>query len=93
MAPDYFCEEVLEICPRGDYKELNMNDFINSILEDKPYNVKDDDYINSLYKDIQKRDLSGKVLRMAHFTDLHIDFDYTVGASRVCGQEEICCRP
>jgi hypothetical protein len=67
---------------------------VNRLIADKPSNLIDDEFINSLYGNIQKsenRNEERKILKFAHFTDLHLDLLYTEKATVHC-QNIICCR-
>ena len=66
-------------------------DFAQSVLEDKPDHIKDDEFVNRLY-DSMKGSGNRKTLKMVQFTDLHVDLEYTVGAAVNC-DNVLCCRP
>ena len=59
-------------------------------MRSKPEIIKDDDYINDLYTEMEgsKREL----IRVVHLSDVHVDFRYTVGTEIDCGNY-LCCRP
>ena len=60
-------------------------------MESKPYQLLNDDFINNLYLRIKADKLTRKTLSMIQFTDLHLDLEYTVGASKTCNNV-LCCR-
>lgn len=65
------------------------------MLSDKPDFIKNNTYINDLYKYMKERDANAEepvaTYKILHFTDLHIDFDYAPGSNANCNQP-LCCR-
>lgn len=97
LEPSYFCEVVLPICKNSEnkYKILQIGDYEKQILADKPDFVKDNNFMNNMYKDIQsdldagnKRD----TILMYQFSDMHWNLEYTEGTSADFG-EIVCCKP
>lgn len=78
------------MCKQGNYKYYHAEAYANEILKDKPEAMKSNDYLNNLYASIkgQKR----KTLKIAHISDPHIDYLYTVGADQKCSNY-LCCQP
>jgi sphingomyelin phosphodiesterase len=60
-------------------------------LASKPESLADDDFINSLYRDIANDTSERSTIRIVQFTDLHIDLNYKVGSNSVC-DDVLCCR-
>lgn len=96
LEPSYFCEVVLPVCKNSEnkYKILQIGDYEKQILADKPDFVKDNNFMNNMYKDIQsdldagnKRD----TILMYQFSDMHWNLEYTEGTSADCG-EIVCCK-
>lgn len=63
------------------------------MLASKPDSVKNDDFIDNLYKEIaaDPNREQRPTLKFVHFTDIHMDMKYRAGASKKCG-DVICCR-
>lgn len=54
--------------------------------------IRNDDYIQNLYKKIEESNNDERpTLRALHLSDVHLDFEYTVGATSNC-KEYLCCR-
>lgn len=92
LRPDYMCTEVLDMCPSydSDYVELNETDWVSSIMGDKPASLQGDDFVDRLYEEIRNDKSDRAVLKFVHFTDIHMDPNYTVGASKDC-KDLTCC--
>ena len=51
------------------------------------------DYLNNLYKDLATKDKSTrKTIKAVHYSDVHVDFEYTPGMNANCNTP-LCCRP
>ena len=95
LQSNYFCTEVFDVCPswNSNYIELEPTKYADEILSSKPDIVKNDDFIDNLYKEIAadpKRE-ERPTLKFVHFTDIHMDLKYRAGASKKCS-DVICCR-
>ena len=64
------------------------------ILEQKPYKVHDNKFLNNIYKNIQsnKGATPRQKVRAVHFTDAHVDKLYTIGTKKECPGPQSCCR-
>lgn len=51
------------------------------------------DFVNNLYKkhDLANPKSKDELIKVALISDIHISFDYTIGASNDCGRP-LCCR-
>lgn len=86
FSPSYFCEVQFQACNNRNnaYKVLGKKDYQTNVLRDKPDIIKDNNYINNLYEQIQEDLDAGnkrETLLMYHFSDLHWNLDYTEGSS------------
>jgi hypothetical protein len=83
------------MCPSYDstYVELNETSYADLMLADKPVMLDGDDFVDKLYQGIaaDPNRASRPTLKFVHFTDIHMDMLYRVGASKVCS-DVICCR-
>ena len=95
LQNNYFCTQVLDLCPSWDsnYNVLNPNDWSDKMLADKPVLIQNDDFIDNLYKEIaaDPNKESRQTMKIVHFTDIHMDLFYRAGASKTC-KDVICCR-
>lgn len=94
LVPDFFCEEIMPYCDTDFYKPLNVTDFIDDILKDKPAKIQNDDYLQKIYETIDADPNPRKTIKVLHMTDIHPDLDYVVGSNANCdlNQKLICCR-
>lgn len=94
FEPNYFCEVEIPACNHNKYEILERDSYAEKVLEDKPDIIKDNNFINNLYDEIQE-DLDAGVERetilVYHFSDFHWNMDYTEGANNDCG-EIVCCK-
>jgi len=72
--------------------KLDIQTYVYDQINRKSEKAKANNYIQGLYEEYAKRDKKGeKLIKVAVFSDLHIDFKYTPGNSNDCGRP-ICCR-
>jgi sphingomyelin phosphodiesterase len=89
LSPDYFCEEVAPACPYSSFVDSPAAWFMENILDQISENA--NDYLNSLYDQIRTKD-NRPTIRAVHFTNPHVDPQYTVGTDSECNNY-LCCRP
>jgi len=93
FEPNYFCEVELGVCKPNKYEVLSTEDYTTRVLSDKPDFIKDNNYINSLYDDMQKDKEAGRdreTMLMYQFSDLHWNLNYEEGTNTDCGAI-VCC--
>jgi len=56
----------------------------------KPPVARNNDFVNNLYKQKREEKSDKKLIKIAMFSDIHIDFSYTAGNNANCG-EYVCC--
>ena len=61
------------MCYQTDYKELKTEDDVERILFDKPIELRNDDFIDGLYDEIQSTQESRETVKFLQLADLHID--------------------
>lgn len=86
LEPSYFCEVVVPICQNDEnkYKVLEIADYEKKVLADKPDFIKDNNFMNRMYEDIQKDLDDGNkrdTILMYQFSDMHWNLDYAEGSS------------
>lgn len=59
-------------------------------MKDKPDFIRNDDFIDNLYREIEESEPTPLTYNLLHMSDWHVDFRYKEGANRNC-KEEICC--
>jgi hypothetical protein len=93
LQSDYMCTNVLGQCASTDshYQTLDPEDYVTKMLADKPAFLANDDFIDNLYKEIANDPKQRPTMKFVHFTDIHMDLLYRVGASKVCDDVN-CCR-
>lgn len=95
FEPNYFCEILLPVCKPNNYELLSTESYTRRILSDKPDFIKDNNYINNLYKEIEDDRKAGRereTMLMYHFSDLHWNLEYHEGTNNDCGAI-VCCTP
>jgi hypothetical protein len=97
LTPEYSCEHEWGACANhGWYTLANPQHYIDKMMLHKPAFLKKDNYMNYLYEELNAaynnpENAPRKTLSMVHFTDLHLDLDYVVGANKIC-KNVMCCR-
>ena len=91
LTPDYFCSRVAGFCANPSYHTLNEQAFIERVLADKPQFIANNSFIDQLYEEISADPEPRETIRVLHMSDIHIDFEYQVGANTDCGKP-VCCR-
>ena len=82
VTDEYVCGYLIPICEQK-YEGMPVEDYAWRVLKDKP--DQDDDFLNSIYRDISKKQKDGSELpsyRVLQITDWHLDLDYREGYSR-----------
>ena len=91
FSPMYACSRLTGFCSSPTFRTLDPEEYISKILSDKPDIIKDNDYVNKEYEKINADKKKRKTVSILHITDVHLDFDYTVGMNANC-KEPLCCR-
>ena len=84
---EYFCSMSLNICKPRHYQYLDPKNDYKRILSDKPDFIRDNNFINNLYKQIEDDKMVGKereTIKLYHMSDLHWVLDYKEGANNAC---------
>lgn len=84
------CTFILNICDTDKWKAVDLDQWIEDLLKDKPEGVQNNDFVNQQYLAMPKKD-KGDLIKLALISDLHMDWDYTPGMNSVC-QMPVCCR-
>jgi hypothetical protein len=63
FAPDYFCGEFLGYCTDESYYVFYAEDWVNKLLESKPASIKDNNFLNKIYAQIDADPNPRKTLR------------------------------
>lgn len=95
FEPNFFCETVLPVCAANTYDVQTIEAYEKRIMADKPEFLKDNDYINKLYEEIEEDKKEGRereTMLMYHFSDLHWNMNYMEGTDNDCGAI-VCCTP
>ena len=84
-----WCTFTLKVCEQDQWREIDLDEWVFNKINEKPAIVRDNDYMNQLYRN----GTSGKTpLKAVLMTDLHLDYDYVIGSkNKNCGRI-ICCQ-
>ena len=91
VSPDRICDEFLHVCKGPKIEELSANAYVKKRLDEKPDKIKNNTFLDDVYKQIADDPSARETLRSIQFSDLHIDFMYQEGAPTECNFP-ICCR-
>lgn len=91
LSPSRICDEYFGFCSKPVITELHEETFVDRVLKSKPDIIKNNDFVNNLYKNIAADKNPRKIVRSIQLSDLHIDYAYTEGAAAECNFP-ICCR-
>jgi hypothetical protein len=97
LSPEYFCEELAPACVDSGFLSVSPTDGALKLVENKPFNLHNNDYLTKLYKAIRENLKDPKKPRRntvtaVHFSDAHIDKGYTIGTFNTCEGPQSCCR-
>lgn len=90
LGPDYLCANVLNYC-QTEFVEMSQADFVTRVLANKPAFLQENDFVQKLYDGI-KGQSGRKTFKAVHFSDAHVDLQYTPGTNANCNMP-LCCRP
>lgn len=88
FSASYICQRKLKMCHYESLESIEIVDFVNTVLSDRPATIVNDDYVDNLYAGIGASDPTYKII---HLADLHLDFKYEEGTRTDC-RSTICCR-
>ena len=92
LTKQRICDEVLGLCNRPHLTQIQVEDVVDEILENKPELIQDDNFINNLYAEIAADEKERETLTAVQITDVHLDFEYEVGTLENCNSYGGCCR-
>ena len=91
ISPEYSCEVELGYCNREWYQLDTPEVYADRVLKSKPEYLKNDDFLNFMYNEINTDPSPRPTISAVQFTDLHLDLDYVVGSNYDC-RNVLCCR-
>lgn len=80
----------LGVCKPKHYKYLDPAEDAKRILSDKPEFLKNNDFIDNLYKEIAEDKKAGKereTMLVYQISDLHFNLNYKEGTSNTCNTD------
>jgi hypothetical protein len=89
LTGDYSCSRLFGFCSSPSWVTLNHADYIRRVISEKPDIIKNNDFIDNLYKEIENDKKTRETIRVLHMSDLHVDMMYSPGSSVNCG-EPLC---
>lgn len=93
MSEKVFCTYEMEVCDMDKYAKIDVKEQLFDLLVQKPPKASTNDFINNLYKENKQyfNTPGREPIKIVSISDLHIDYEYTVGKSVNCGKP-LCCR-
>ena len=67
-----------------------MDQWVRDRVSAKPPVARNNDFVNELYEQRKEDTGDKKLIKVAMFSDLHVDFTYTEGNNANCGSI-VCC--
>lgn len=67
------CDELLGFCATPNVTTHTVEEFNTRVLSTKPEIIQNDDFVNSLYKDILADPNPRSTLTFLHLSDIHLD--------------------
>ena len=90
LSEQTMCTFILELCEMDLWRPVDVNKWVFDKVNSKPKIGQTNDFVNKLYENYKEKPRS-ELVKVLMFSDLHVDYNYTVGASVDCGKV-ICCR-
>lgn len=91
LSSQRICDEYLGFCKTPKITELNADDYVKQKIAEKPASIKDNNFVDNIYKQIKESKTPRKTVRSVQLSDPHIDFSYKEGEPSTCNFP-ICCR-
>ena len=73
LTGNYSCSRLLGFCATPTWTTQNPEDYIRRLMLDKPQIIKNNDFVDNLYKQIKEDKSKRETVRILHMSDLHID--------------------
>ena len=92
LTEDFICSYVIPIC--GDelsFLKLTIEDYAELILKDKPDLIKEDNFLDELYRKVALEEDETDAYYVLTVSDWHADMNYKVGANKKNCKELNCC--
>ena len=84
LTGNYSCSRTFGFCSAPTWTTLNPEDYIRRLMLDKPKIIKNNDFVDNLYKQIKEDKKQRETVRILHMSDLHIDLLYKPGTNKHC---------
>jgi hypothetical protein len=91
LSPSRVCDEYLHLCKSPHIVEEDVNAYVHDLLQAKPDIIKNNTFVDDLYRKIAADPSTRETVRSIHISDIHIDFEYQEGSPTHC-DFPICCR-
>lgn len=85
-----FCTFVVPVCDQDKWEAIDLEKWVFDRVNSKPP-VANDNFVNGLYEQRSKNDSDKKLIKVAMFSDIHVDFSYTEGGNAHC-DGIVCCQ-
>ena len=79
LSPQTFCDEFMGVCKSPVIDELSADAFAAKRISEKPDIIKNNDFVDNIYKKIKADPNPRPIRRSIQLSDLHIDYKYEEG--------------
>ena len=90
LTDQTMCVFVMGWCETKTWKALDVKAVVDNIVSGKPAIAQNNDFVNNMYQKMTPRPKS-ELIKVAAFSDLHVDFEYAPHSNNNCGRP-LCCR-
>ena len=80
----------MPVCEQDKWEPIDLEKWVFDRVNAKPPVAKADNFVNGLYEQREKNPSDKKLIKVALFSDIHIDFTYTEGANANCDGITCC---
>ena len=78
LTGDYSCSRLLGFWSTPSWTTQNPENYIRRLIQNKPQKIKNNDFIDNLYKQINEDKKERETVKILHMSDLHIDLNYII---------------
>ena len=79
----------MPVCDQDKWEPIDLDQWVKDQVSAKPPVARNNNFVNGLYEQ-RKEDSDKKLIKVAMFSDMHVDFTYTEGFNANCGGI-VCC--
>jgi len=75
-----FCTFVVPVCDQDKWEPIDLDKWVLDRVSAKPPVARNNNFVNGLYEQ-REEDSDKKLIKVALFSDIHVDFTYTEGSN------------